>query len=213
LQSSAEMAVFNLKAALARGASPSDFIGYVPLGNQPVGMTSDGTWVYVANLGGTISVVSLHAAETAPATAVTATVQVGCQPARALLSSDGSVLWVSDRQSDELLAFLTARLRTDPLHALVAKVEVGEVPLSEVLVDGGSRIVVADSNLNGLKGAVTNLAVVDPAAALAGKPALLGYVATGLLPRTLAVVPGGATLLVTVENSGELQAVRIADLP
>jgi hypothetical protein len=92
-------------------------------------------------------------------------------------------------------------------------VQVGEVPLGEALVDGGAKIVIADSNLNGLASAVANLAVVDVARALAGKPALLGYVATGLLPRAVVVEPGNLTLLVSDQKSGELQALRIADLP
>jgi DNA-binding beta-propeller fold protein YncE len=213
LQNSAKMAVYNLKAALTRGISASDFIGYVPLGTQPVGMSSDGTWLYVANLGGTLSVVNLRKAEQDPAHSVFATVPAGCGAARTLLSADDSVLWVTARQSDELLAFSTARLRTDQHHALIARVLVGEVPLGEALVDGGAKIVIADSNLNGLSGAVANLAVVDVARALAGKPALLGYVATGLLPRAVVAEPGGMTLLVSDQKSGELQALRIADLP
>jgi DNA-binding beta-propeller fold protein YncE len=213
LQNSAKMAVYNLTAALTQGTSAKDFIGYVPLGTQPVGISSDGTWLYVANLGGTISVVSLRTAEQNPARSVVATVKAGCGPARTLLSADHTVLWVTDRQSDELLAFSTLRLRTDPHHALVARVEVGEVPLGEALVDGGAKIVIADSNLNGLTSAVANLAVVDVARALAGKPALLGYVPTGLLPRSVVAEPGGGTLLVSDQKSGEVQALRIADLP
>ncbi|HXW47232.1 MAG TPA: protein kinase [Streptosporangiaceae bacterium] len=213
LQNSAEMAVFNLRAALTQGFSAADFIGYVPLGNQPLGLASDGTWLYAASLGGTISVVSLAKAEADPASAVVATAPAGCGSDRTMLSADGSVLWVTARQSDALLAFSTVRLRSDPLHALVAKVMVGEVPLGETFIDGGTKIVLADSNLNGLKTAVANLAVVDTASALAGKPALLGYVPTGLVPRSVVAEPGGATLLVTDYDSGQIEALRIADLP
>jgi 6-phosphogluconolactonase (cycloisomerase 2 family) len=55
--------------------------------------------------------------------------------------------------------------------------------------------------------------VVSTASALAGKQALLGYVPTGLLPRTVALEPDGSTLLITDQNSGQVQAVRVADLP
>jgi DNA-binding beta-propeller fold protein YncE len=213
LQSSGKMAVFNLKAALSQGVTPGDFIGYVPLGSQPVGMASQDGLIYVANLGGTLSIVSMQRAEKDPAGAVVSTVRVGCQPARALLSANGSVLWVTDRQSDELLAFSTARLRSDPRQALIARVMVGEVPLGETFVDGGRRIVLADSDLNGPKTAVANLAVVDTAAALAGRQALLGYVPTGLLPRAVVAEPGGTTLLVSDQKSGQLQALRVAGLP
>jgi Protein kinase domain len=211
LQSSAEMAVFNLKRGLRHGFSPADFVGYVTLGNQPVGIAGDGTWLYVANIGGTISVVSMRTAETSPASAVVATAQGGCAPDRTLLSANGQVLWVTARGSDALLGFSTARLRTDPLHALIARVMVGAVPLGLVFAHGGTMIVVGDSNLSGRKDATANLAVVSTARALAGQPALLGYIPTGLLPRELAAGPG--TVLVTDQNSAQLQAVRTADLP
>jgi serine/threonine protein kinase/DNA-binding beta-propeller fold protein YncE len=214
LQNSAELAVFNLDQALTRGFGSSDFIGYVPLGNTPVGMATDGTWLYVADLGaGDLSVLSLSRAETDPAHAVAVTAPAGCQPARAMMSPDHQVVWVTARGSDALLGFSATRLRTDPRHALIAKVMVGEVPLGEAFVDHGARIVVADSNLSALAGVPSNVAVVNTADALSGKPALLGYVPTGAVPREFAVVPGRDTVLVTVQGAHDLEAINAGDLP
>jgi DNA-binding beta-propeller fold protein YncE len=214
LQNSAELAVFNLDQALRQGFSSSDFIGYVPLGNTPVGLASDGTWLYVVNLAaGDLSVLSLSRAETDPAHAVVATAPAGCQPARAMMSPDHQVVWVTARGSDALLGFSATRLRTDPGHALIAKVMVGEGPLGEALVDQGARIVVVDSNLAGVAGVPSNVAVVSTADALSDKPALLGYVPTGAVPRELAVVPGGARLLVTEQGAHEVEAINTGDLP
>jgi hypothetical protein len=53
--------------------------------------------------------------------------------------------------------------------------------------------------------------VVSTSAALAGKPALLGQVSTGVLPRQFAIE--GNSLLVTDNGSGQLQAINMADLP
>ncbi len=212
LQNSARMAVFNLGAALASGFVPADFVGSVPLAAQPVGMASDGTWLYVVSLAGTLAVVNMRAAEANRPHAVTATVHAGCGAARALLTSDGKVVWVSARQSDALLAFSTARLRTDAKHALIAKVMVGETPLGEALVDHGSRLIVADANLHNLVGVPSNLAVINTASALSGRPALLGYVPVGQVPRELAVEPGGTTVLVTVDGGHELEAVSVGSL-
>jgi sugar lactone lactonase YvrE len=50
-------------------------------------------------------------------------------------------------------------------------------------------------------------------AALAGKPALLGVIPAGLLPRQFAMEPDGATLLVTDSTSQQLQAVDVTNLP
>jgi hypothetical protein len=213
LQNSAKMVVFNFQQALAAGFSSSGFIGYVPLGDQPVGMTTDGTWLYVTDFAGNLNVLSLSGAETHPATAVVTSVPAGCQPARAMMSPDDQVVWVTARGSDALLGFSATKLRKDPKHALIAKVMVGEVPLGEAFVAHDTRIVIADSNLNALAGVSSNVAVVSTAAALSGKPALLGYVPTGSVARQFAVVPGGATLLVTVEGAHQLEAINVGDLP
>jgi hypothetical protein len=90
---------------------------------------------------------------------------------------------------------------------------VGEVPLGEAFVDHGARIVVADSNLSALAGVPSNVAVVNTADALSGKPALLGYVPTGAVPREFAVVPGRDTVLVTVQGAHDLEAINAGDLP
>ena len=51
LQGTGNLAVFNLQRALTQGISAGDFVGYVRLGGQPVGMVSDGQHLYVTNLG------------------------------------------------------------------------------------------------------------------------------------------------------------------
>ena len=214
LQTSNELAVFNLRTALTDGFSSGAFVGYVPLGPGPVGLAASDDTLYVADEGGSeLSVVRLSSAESDPAGAVTATVAAGCAPGRAVLSSDQKVLWVTARGSDALLAFSTAKLGTDPAHALIASVLVGEAPLGMTFAAGGARMVVADSNQENVKGQSSSLAVVDTASALAGKPALLGYLPTGVLPRNLAVEPDGSTLLVAVTNSHEVQAVDLRNLP
>jgi len=129
------------------------------------------------------------------------------------ISPDHQVLRVTARASDVLLGFSAAKLRTEPGRALIAKVMVGEFPLGEVLVDHGQRILIADSNANGKQGVPSNVAVVSTADALSGKPALLGYVPTGPVPRQVAMVPGTGTVLVTVENAHALEAINLGELP
>ncbi|HXW86634.1 MAG TPA: protein kinase [Streptosporangiaceae bacterium] len=213
LQDSAEVAVFNLKTALAGGFGPADFVGDVPVGPSPVGLADDDDSLFVASEKGELNVLSLEKAETDPSRAVTATVTAGCGPARAVVSADQKVLWVTASESDALLGFSTARLQSDPDHALVADVRVGESPLGVALVDGGSRLVVADSDQHNTAGASASLAVIDTARALARQPSLLGYLPTGMLPRQFALAAGGKTLLVTVTNSNQLQAIHVGDLP
>ena len=221
LQSSGGVAVFNLQEALA-GNFAGAFVGLIPTGVEPVGMATspDGKWLYVTSIekvktsspsAGLLSVVNLAKAEVNPAKSVVSTAAAGCSPVRVIVSTNGTDVWVTARESDALLGFSAAKLRTDPKHALIARVDVGVGPIGLTFVDQGKRIVVANSNLKNLPGAVSSLSVVSTSAALAGQPALLGMVKSGVLPRQFAIE--GGSLLVTNTDSGQLQAVNLADLP
>jgi DNA-binding beta-propeller fold protein YncE len=223
LESSFKIAVFRLHQALTRGFGPSDFAGLIPAGEAPVGLafSPSGRWLYstselavpAAGGQGTLSVISVPRAETDPARSVVTTVHAGCSPVRVITSADGAVVWVTARQSDALLAFSAARLLSDPARARLADVRVGQAPVGLALVDGGRRLVAADSDRFSQPGAQANLAVVSVAAALARRPAVLGYVKSGLFPRQMALEPGGRTLLVTNFASDQLEAVSMAGLP
>ena len=187
-------------------------------GQQPVGAGSPG-----ACLGkvpgtspgeslGTLSVINLRQAETDPAQSVTATVDAGYQPVRVVTAADGTEVWVTARASDDVLCFAAARLAADPAHALVAVTRVGSEPVGLAAVRGGTLLVVADSNRFGATGANADLSVVSVPAALAGRPAVLGNLASGQFPRDMAVSPSG-TLLVSDFSSGQVQAIATAALP
>jgi DNA-binding beta-propeller fold protein YncE len=222
LQHTTHLAVFSLSRALTSGFGPSDFVGFVPLGVQPVGLavSPDGQWVYATSFqrsvrpmpsAGTLSVISVATAETRPARAVVSTVDAGCSPARVI--TDGPTVWVTARDSNMLLAYSAARLRTDPAGALQAEVRVGPAPIGLTFADGTRRIVVADSDLHAAPGQHSTLAVVSTAAALARRPALLGLIPAGPLTRQVALADGGQLLLATSEDSGRLQLIQVRDLP
>jgi DNA-binding beta-propeller fold protein YncE len=221
MQSSNTVAVFNLQAAIASGFGSSHFVGTVPLGLGPVGMSvsPDGRWLYATTSNrskhseqGGLSVIDVRRAETNPASALKATVSAGCVPIRVITTHSGQYVWVTARDSNMLLAFSSAKLLSDPRRALIARVRVGQGPIG-LTPYHNDRIIVADSNLHTRKGATANLGVVDASAALAGKPALLGVIHAGLLPRQFAMEPGSTTLLVTNSTSQQLQAVDIGNLP
>jgi DNA-binding beta-propeller fold protein YncE len=217
LQNSAEMAVFNLKKSLASGFGQSGFVGMVPLGPAPIGMarSPNGRWLYVTseNTAGKLYVLSMSRAETDPKNAVVQTAAAGCSPARVIVSADGSDVWVTDRDSNALVAFSAAKLLTKPSESLIARVDVGQNPIGLTFIKGGRAIVVADSNLKNLSGANT-LALVSVQRALAGqRGALQGFVPTGHVPREVVLEPGGKTLLVTENGSGQLQAIDVGSLP
>jgi len=223
LEDTFELAVFNLHKALTRGFSKSDLVGTIPVGEAPVGLavSPSGRYLYSTSevaplrhtIQGTLSVISVRRAERDPARSVISTVDAGCGTVRVVTSRSGSVVWVTARESDALLAFSAARLRSDPQHARLAGVRVGEEPVGLALVDAGRRVVVADSDRSGVPGEKASLAVVSVAAALRHRPAVLGYLRAGQFPRQMALEPGGATLLVGNFASAQLEAVDVARLP
>ena len=216
-------AVFNLHRALTQGFGGADFVGTIPLGVAPVGMavSPGGRWLYatseVARNGqgnqGTLTVINLVRAETDPSASVVATVAGGCNPVRVVTSADGRLVWVTARESDDLLCYAAVRLLSDPAGALVATVRVGEAPVGLMPVRDGSLVVVADSNRFAARGATSDLSVVDVAEVLAGKPAVLGIISAGQFPREMALEPDGQRLLVTNYASGQLEAVSIPTIP
>jgi len=221
LQNSNEMAVFDLTKSADHGFGQSGLVGMVPLATGPVGVavSHDGHYLYVASennqshpVEGTLSVVSLARAESDPAHAVVGHVTAGCQAARVLVSQDGRVVWVTDRASNALIGFSAAKLLTKPGDSLILRVNVGQTPIGMTFVNGGKEIMVVDANLHDAAGGYT-LAVVSTQRALQrSSHALLGYVTAGDVPREAAAEPAG-TVLVTSNNSAQLQAVDAGSLP
>jgi DNA-binding beta-propeller fold protein YncE len=218
LEGLGELAVYNLQAALHDGFRKSAYIGAVPLEVAPVGMalSPNGRWLYATSEAGgsggegTLSVINIDKAERDPAHAVVATIAAHCSPVRVVAAAGGRTVWVTARESDQLLAFSALRLRTDPRHALIAAVRVGEAPVGLALVNGGRDVVVADSNRFAAPGARAELTVVSAAAALAHRRAILGTIRAGAFPREIVLEPSGKTLLVGNFGSDQLQAVSLA---
>jgi DNA-binding beta-propeller fold protein YncE len=230
LEGSADIAVYNLSAALADGFRKGAYVGSVPVGQLPVGLavSPDGQWLYATSeiatssrasrglgyLGthGTLSVISVQAAERDPVKAVVATVNAHCSPVRVAVSPDGTV-WVTARGDNELLAFSASKLRTASAHALMADVRVGEAPVGLALVPRKHLVIVAESNRFNAPGAHSDLTVVNATAALAHRRAILGTIGAGSFPREMALEPNGRTLLVGNFASGQLETVNMSTLP
>jgi DNA-binding beta-propeller fold protein YncE len=221
-----QVAVFNLAAALADHFRGSHLVGTVTLGHAVAGIavSPDGRWIYVtselaagpltrAPQYGTLSVLDLRRAETDPRAAVIANVLAGCGPVRVVASANGRFVWVSARESNELLAFSANRLRTDPHHALLARIRVGEAPVGLALADHDRRIVVADSNRFLVPGARGELTVVAAPASPTRTPIVRGSIPTGQFPRDLATSPAATTLLVADFGSNHVESISTATLP
>jgi DNA-binding beta-propeller fold protein YncE len=224
LKSRNVLAVFNLAKALATNSFGSaTYVGSVHLGANPVGlaMSPDGKYVYVTSYAkgnasgskqGLLNVLNMARLETDPEASVLAQVEAGCMPARVVAAPDGKTVWVTARGSNAVLGFSAAAAAANSKHSLIAKVPVGPTPIGVTLVNNGSRLVVADTDIQKTQ-TTGNLAVISVSAALARKPALLGYIPSGALPREFAIVPGGRDLLVSDNGSAQVQVVDLSKLP
>ena len=161
---------------------------------------------------GTLSVINIPEAEQNPANAVIAAVPAGCRPVRVAVSPNGATVFVTARESDELLAFSAAKLADDPSDALLGAARVGEAPVGLAPVDNGRLVVVADSNRFNAKGAHSGLTIVDTAKLLTNRPAILGTIAAHRFPREMALEPNGRTLLVNNAKSSQLEAVAVDEI-
>jgi len=229
LEDTAEAAVFNFAQARASGFKTSGLVGYIPLNELPVGMalSPDGKYLYatsevISGQGqeGSLSVINVAKAETSPSKSVVNTVDAGCNPVRVIASADGKYVWVTARASDALLAFSASALQGGSAGpALTAWILVREAPVDLAFTGQGQFIVVCDSNRFNVNGETPDLAVVNVADVLAGKPALVGKIASGVFPRELSLEANGKTLLAT--NFGNpvppydttLEAVDVSGLP
>lgn len=224
--------VFRLHAPVANGSISATAIGHLNLGFAVVGsvLSPDGCYLYatsetaIDSTAGAISVIDVETLKTDPSKALVSTVLAGCQPVRAIISSNGKTLWVTSRASNKLLAFDTSRMISDPANALIATVPVGTAPVGLTFAKNETRLLTANSNRYILQypllfaNSTTGLSIVDVQAALAGKPAVLGTVPTGLFPREFATSPDKKTLLVTdygnqINGSASLQTVDVSTLP
>jgi DNA-binding beta-propeller fold protein YncE len=218
LEDSNELAVFNLKRALAHGFGPSDLIGTVPLGVAPVGVTitPNGRFLYVTSESskagqteGTLTTIDLKRAERTPAHSIISTVLAGCSLVRVVATKTS--VFVTARESDALLEFSAHDLVSDPKAALMVELQIGEAPVDLALVDNDHTLVVADSDRFGAVGAHPDLAVVTVAPQ--GNLMLAGYLGSGDFPRDMSLSPNGNILLISNFGSSQLEAVKVSTVP
>jgi DNA-binding beta-propeller fold protein YncE len=223
LEGEGKIAVYGLADAIADHFAKPNYVGAIPTGIAPVGLavSPDGRWLYstsevsgqprrgLQGQDGSLKVISVAMAEHDPAHSVVATVTAGCSPVRVAVSPNAADVWVTARESDELLAFSASKLVAHAKNPELASVRVGEAPVGLALVDGGARVVVADSNRFNASGKQSGLTVVSTAAALAHRPAIVGTVKSDQFPREMALEPAGTVLLVGNFGSWTLESVHV----
>jgi DNA-binding beta-propeller fold protein YncE len=205
----------------------------VDMGPAGLGVSPDGRYVYVVSqvrrpvvsLGpidfvyglltyaglprraGTLSVVDVRRMELDPASAVVARVPAGCGPVRVAASPDGRTVWVTARQSNELLAFRTDQVLAGRATGPVARVPIASAPEGLGVVGNGRFVLVAGSD-----GSRT-VSVVDTAAALGGRQAVRSAVTVGGPPQEIDLTADRRTAYVVSSDTSTLTTVDLTGLP
>jgi DNA-binding beta-propeller fold protein YncE len=195
LEQSQSAAVFNLGVALSHGFGPADYVGTIPLGLAPVGVTvsPDGRWLYATSEEGTAA---LSRAIPSPGTTTAPAAVPGTTPGEV----PGTLTVINLRRAE-----------TDPAASVVASVSAGCQPVRVITSAGGSQVWVTVR--------ASDDVLCFSAARLAADPAraLVAAVRVGAAPVGLAAVRGGSLLVVadsdrfaaTAPNS-ELDVVNVA---
>ena len=157
-------------------------------------------------INGLLTVIDVAAAEANPGPgAILATVDAGCTPVRIVESANESVLWVTARGDNRVLAFSPSMLESNPNNALLGYADTGgTAPVGLALFNDDRLLAVANSNrFNTGTANATILYVANPAS-----PVVVQTISTGTFPREFRVGADDATLYLTNFDSDTLQIVK-----
>jgi len=243
-ENSKTVSVIDLAKARATHYDVSATVGKIPTGTLPIALpfSRDGRLMYVTsqwapasygwpieckretnnptndttpvNPQGAIHVVDVARAIKAPATSIVANVRAGCSPVRLVLSPKGDRAYVTARNSNALLAFDVAKLRTDTAHAVIGRVPVGPAPVGVAIVNAGREVIVTNSNrFAGAANDQQTLTVIDANKLGAGEKAIIGSIPAGAFPREMRVTSDGRTLILTNFGSRSISMIDLARIP
>ena len=243
-ENSKTVSVIDLARARATHYDVSATVGKIPTGTLPIALTfsRDGRFIYITsqwapesygwpieckreannptsdttsvNPQGAIHVVDVARAIKDPARSIVANVRAGCSAVRLVVAPKGDRAYVSARNSNALLAFDVAKLRTDTLHALVGRVPVGPAPVGVAVVNSGRAVIVTNSNrFAGGAGDQQTLTVIDAAKVGSGGRAIIGAIPAGAFPREMRVTSDGRTLMLTNFGSRSISMIDLARIP
>jgi DNA-binding beta-propeller fold protein YncE len=159
---------------------------------------------------GFITVIDEERAIKAEDNAILSRVAAGCSPVRLVEAADSSVLFVSARGDDRILAFAPVRLESDPEHALLRALSSGgSAPVGMRLFDHDRKLAVANSNrFADENGTIAILDATDHTAGPSSSP--LKVQAAGSFPRNIGISRDGRTLYLTNYRSRSLQVMQVA---
>ncbi|KAI0121302.1 cytochrome cd1-nitrite reductase-like protein [Xylariales sp. AK1849] len=214
--------VYNV-TRLNNGTVVSSCKGFIALGYATIGQqfSKDYTKLFVTSelnntatslnqTSGIISVLDVEKLKQTPGKSLLNKVSSGCHPVRCQLSTDGTQLWVSLREANQVLAYDAEKIINSTTDVLLATVNTGTSPIGLAAI--GSHILTVDSNRFYYDNTSTGVTVVDTVAAVEQGQVDFPQIPTGAFPRALAVSPDGNTLLISEYDDSTIRAVDVRSL-
>jgi DNA-binding beta-propeller fold protein YncE len=157
---------------------------------------------------GFITVIDAQRAAESASNAVLSRVAAGCSPVRLVETADSSVLFVSARGDDEILAFAPRLLESDPEHALLRAIPSGgTAPVGMRLFAQDRMLAVANSNRFADSNGTVAILDVSNDSSSSGRVPPKTWTAGGF-PRNIGISQDGRTLYLTNYTSRSLQVIQ-----
>lgn len=213
LEGSSEVATFQISDS-TRGGLGTHFVDMVHVPAGPVGITvsTSGRWAYVVSeenggASGRLTVIDTQVAESGKSQSIAASVVVGCDPVRVATSNNGSLVWITLRGSDSLIAFHASDLTSRGTPQPLISVRVGSAPVGLVEVGHRNQLAVVDSNR--FASSPGNVAILNFALQPQPHVTAMSFVASHYFPRDIVSSMDGKTLLVSNYGAGQIELIRL----
>lgn len=157
---------------------------------------------------GFITVIDVQRAIKTDPSAILSRIAAGCSPVRLVETADSSVLFVSARGDDKILAFAPRLLDNDPEHALLRAIPSGgAAPVGMRLFAHDRMLAVANSNRFADSNGSIAILDVSNISNSSNRTPLKTWTAGGF-PRNIGISHDGNTLLLTNYRSRSLQVIQ-----
>ncbi len=214
--------VINLARARAGGFTRAAIVGQIPVAEAPVALvfSPDGKYLFTTSevalksynyapscrpegagsnarltvAPGVIQTIDVHAAQTDPAHALIGRFAGACSPVRMAIAPDGKTIFVTNRNSNSVTAYSTARMIAGKPDALTATVPVGAGPVAIAVTGDGRYVLAGNTNRFGPSGpSQGTVSVIDTATMRVS-----GTIPVGIFPRQFS--PGIGSILFLSNN-------------
>jgi DNA-binding beta-propeller fold protein YncE len=229
--------VIDLTKARSGNFTRHDIVGEIPVANAPIALSfsTDGRYLFTTsevgrkayhwpvvckpegadpktavaeNPAGAILTIDVAKAEVDPAHSVISRIASDCSPVRLSLSPGGATAWVSNRASNTVTAFSTARLVAGDADARIATVKVGSNPVAIAATSDGHYVLAANTNRFGAGGTTAGtVSVID-----AEHSTVVGTIPVGAFPREFSSGPD-TTLFLANNRSNTITVFDTSRLP